>query len=300
MSFLEGVLINVFILVIITQGVYLLTGMTGLFSLGQAAFVATGAYAAGIVATRYQAPFLLSLAAGVVASVVVSLVVGYPSLKLRRVHFSLATIAFGYGIESILNVSTGITGGAIGLIGIPNITRLWHVLLAAFLTIALVRNFKLCRYGRACVSTRTDEVAAQVYGVNAFVTKEIVFAFAAGISGLAGGLLAFYLGYLSPDMFGIPISAEYLIMVFFGGLYSQTGVILGTIFLALLMEMLRATAELRMVLYCTIILIFIIFRPTGVFGTWEFSRAWLAGLSGRAFGPGVVKEGVKDNGFKQA
>ncbi len=270
MSFLEGVLILTGITVIVTQGVYVLTGLTGLFSLGQAAFVAVGAYTAGIANLRLNLGFVPSILVGMLASLIASFIVGAPSLRLRRTYFSLATIAFGYGVESILNVSSW-TGGSIGLIGVPNITRLWHVVIAVIAVVLIVRNFKLSRYGRACVSVRTDETAAQVYGVNAFAAKQIGFSLGAVLAGLAGGLYAFYLGYLSPDMFGIAMSSEYLVMVFFGGLMSQTGALLGSIGLTILMEMLRTAAEWRVILYCLIILVTILFRPAGVFGSWEFS-----------------------------
>ncbi|MCR4427132.1 MAG: branched-chain amino acid ABC transporter permease [Firmicutes bacterium] len=282
MSFLEGVLILTGITVIVTQGVYVLTGLTGLFSLGQAAFVAVGAYSAGIANLRWHLGFVPATIVGVLVAIAASLVVGAPSLRLRKTYFSLATIAFGYGVESVLNVSSW-SGGAIGLIGVPNITRLWHVLVVAAVVVWIVRNFKLSRYGRACVSVRTDETAAQVYGVNAFAAKQIAFTLGAALAGLGGALFAFYLGYLSPDMFGIVSSSEYLIMVFFGGLFSQTGVLLGAVSLALLMEFLRTAAEFRVIIYCLIILIVILFRPTGVFGSWEFSVAWaktVLGLGG--------------------
>lgn len=268
MSFYEGVLILAGIVVIVTQGVYVLTGLTGLFSLGQAAFVAVGAYTSGIANMRFGLGFLPSIAIGMAASLIASFIVGSPSLRLKRTYFSLATIAFGYGVESIITVSSW-TGGSIGLIGVPNITRFWHVAVACILVIWLVRNFKLSRYGRACISVDTDETAAQVYGVNSFWTKQIAFSLAAMIAGLAGGLFAFYLGYLSPDMFGIALSTEYLIMVFFGGLRSQTGAVFGAVILTALMEALRTAAEWRIIIYCLIILVTILFRPSGVFGKWE-------------------------------
>lgn len=275
MSFYESIFVNTAILAIITQGVFLLTGLTGLFSLGQASFVAVGAYTAGIFATRLQAPPLLAILAGVLAAVAMSFIIGLPSLRLRQVYFSLATIAYCYALQSVLTVFD-FFGGSIGLVGIPTVTRWWHVTLALGLTVLVVRNFRLSKYGRACISVRTDEVAAKAYGVNVYATKQAVFSLASAISGLAGGLLAFTLGYLSPDMFGVPISSEYLIMVFFGGLYSQTGALLGTAALTILMELLRTAAAWRMIIYSAIILLVILFRPTGVFGTWELTGETLA------------------------
>lgn len=268
MSFLEGVIINVIILAIITQGVYVLTGLTGLFSLGQASFVAVGAYTAGYLSLRFGWPFLLCLLAGVIMSVLISILIGLPSIRLRNVYFSLATIAFCYGMESIL-VTADFLGGAIGLIGVMPVTRWWHVTIALALVYLVVRFFRRSRYGRACVSVRTDEIAAQTYGVNAMVVKQIAFSLSAAIAGLAGGLYVFYLGYLAPDMFGVPVSSEYLINVFFGGLYSQSWVLIGTVLLSVLMELLRTTAELRMVIHSAIILAIIIFQPTGLYGIYK-------------------------------
>lgn len=274
MSFYESVFVNVGIMIIITQGVYVLTGLTGLFSLGQSSFVAVGAYTAGVLATRYQLHPYLCVLAGVAASVLVSFIIGLPSLRLRQVYFSLATIAYCYALQSILTVSEYF-GGSIGLVGVPTVTRWWHVVAAMAATILLVRNFRLSRFGLACLSVRTDEVAAQTYGIMTFAAKQRAFALASAISGLAGGLLAFTLGYLSPDMFSVPVSSEYLIMVFFGGLYSQTGAVIGTALLTLLMEMLRTTASWRMIAYSTIILAVILLRPMGLFGTWELSAGSL-------------------------
>jgi branched-chain amino acid transport system permease protein len=283
LSFYESIFINVAILAIITQGVYLLTGLTGLFSLGQASFVAVGAYTAGLLATRLMWGPLPSILGAIVAAVVVSFVIGIPSLRLRQAYFSLATIAYCYALQSILTVFD-LFGGSVGLVGIPTVTRWWHVAIALGLTLWVTMNFRLSRYGRACISVRTDEVAAKAYGVNVFWTKQIVFSLASAIAGLAGGLLAFTLGYLSPEQFGVPISSEYLIMVFFGGLYSQTGALLGTAILTVLMELLRTAAAWRMIIYSAIILLVILFRPTGIFGTWEFTRETLAGPFRRLMG----------------
>lgn len=250
----------------------MITGLTGLFSLGQASFVAAGAYTAGILALHMHWPMFICLVGGALIAVVLSMIIGVPSLRLRNVYFSLATIAFCYGLESILNVSTGLFGGAIGLIGVPTMTRWWHVLLSLIIVYLLVRFFRTSRYGRASVAIRTDEVAAQSYGINTMLVKQIGFSLSAGISGLAGGLLMFYLGYISPDMFGVPVSSEYLIMVFFGGLYSQGWVFFGTVLLSVLMELLRTANELRMVIYCAVILGIIIFQPTGLYGIYDDFR----------------------------
>ncbi len=290
MSFIEGVFVQVLILAIVTQGIFVITGLTGLFSLGQASFVAAGAYTAGVLALRLQWPFFYCLLGGVLAAVLISIIIGIPSLRLRNVYFSLATIAFCYGLESILNVSTDLFGGAIGLIGIPTITRWWHALAALIIVYVMIRFFRFSRYGRACVSIRTDEVAAQSYGINAMFTKQIAFSLSAAVAGLAGGLLAFYIGYISPDMFGVPISSEYLIIVFFGGLYSQGAVLIGTTILTLLMELLRTANELRMVIYSAVILGIIIFQPTGLYGIYDRLRRKLTSP-----GPteSELKEGVR-------
>lgn len=269
MSFLEGVVIQVLILSIITQSVYIITGITGLFSLGQASFVAAGAYTAGVLSVKLGLPFPLCIAGGIIVSMLLSLLIGLPSLRLRHVYFSLATIAFCYGLESVLNVSTDFLGGAIGLIGIPTVTRWWHVFVALIIVYITIRFFRLSRYGRACIAIRTDEVAAGSYGINPAVNKQIVFTLSAAVCGLAGGLLAFYLGYLNPSMFGVSASSEYLVMVFFGGLISQEWVLIGTVILSVLMEILRTASELRMVIYCTVVLGIIIYQPTGLYGIYN-------------------------------
>ena len=141
MSFYENVFVNVGIMIIIAQELYVLTGLTGLFSLGQSSFVAVGAYTAGMLATRYGLNPYLCVLAGMAAAVVVSFIIGLPSLRLRHVYFSLATIAYCYALQSVLTVSQYF-GGSIGLVGIPTLTRWWHVLGAMALTVFVVRNFK--------------------------------------------------------------------------------------------------------------------------------------------------------------
>ncbi len=255
------------------MGVFVVTGLTGLFSFGQASFMAVGAYVSGVLGAKYNLPFPVAIAAALLFGLAAGLIVGLPTIKLRRDYISLVTFGFGEAIIAILNNSASLTGGATGLSGIPQLTSLWLVLLSAAACIFIVANFKYSKFGRQCLALRSDELAARSMGINVNRIKLTAFLLAAVMTSYAGVLYGYYTTYVEPGMFNWTVSAEWIIIVFFGGINSLTGAIISALALASLPEVLRFASEWRIVIYCVIVLLIINFRPTGIFGEYElFAR----------------------------
>lgn len=271
MALFVSILISTLITMISVLGIFILTGMTGLFSLGHASFMAIGAYVSGILVVKAGLPFPLACILAVGISVGIGWVVGFPTVRLRRDYISLVTLGFGEAITAILNRATPITGGASGLVGIPPITTLPLVLVSTIVIIVAVAMFKISKFGRQCTAIRHDELAAKAVGINVSWIKMFAFLFSVAVTAYSGCLYAFYTTYVDPSLFGWRKSADWVIMVFFGGSGSLTGAILSTIILSGLPEVLRFLADYRGIFYAALVLLVINFKPSGLLGTWELS-----------------------------
>lgn len=259
-------------------GSYLVTGLTGLFSFGQAAFFSVGAYTAAVLVKNLEVPFLLAVPAAMAVGLLAGLIVGYPTVRLRRDYISLVTFGFGEAIIALLNNSTNLTGGAMGLSGIPRYTNFAVVWGSVAVCLALVAGYKYSKFGRQCLALRTDELAAKAMGINVNRVKLVTFLFAAAMTSYAGVLYAFYTTYVEPGAFGWIVSAEWIIIVFVGGINSLTGSVFATLLLTGLPEVLRFASEWRIAAYCVIVLLIINFRPIGLFGEFELTLQWLRQL----------------------
>ena len=262
-------------------GVYLITGLTGLFSLGQAAFMAIGGYVSAVLIRNYNVPVVPAVALAIVAAMLAALLVGLPTVRLRRDYISLVTLGFGEAIVALLNNSANITGGAMGISGIPQLTTLPVVLVSVVVCLALVILYKNSKYGRQCLALRSDELAAKSMGIDVYRLKLITFLFAGALTGYAGVLFGFYTTYLEPAAFNWIISAEWTIIVFVGGVNSLTGTVLATILLTWLPEFLRFASEWRVAIYCVIVLLIVNYRTAGIMGERELSPKTLRRLFGR-------------------
>lgn len=267
--------ISVFTQILITLvsvvGVFVLTGMTGMFSLGQGAFMAIGAYVSGLLVVKFGLPFLIACVIAVTIAIFVGFIVGFPTVRLRRDYISLVTLGFGEAITALLNRATPITGGASGLTGIPKETTLPLALFSAISAILIVAWFKTSKYGRQCIAVRSDELAAKSMGINVARIKMFAFLLSVGVTAYSGCLYSFYTTYVDPTLFGWRKSADWVIMVFFGGVNSLTGSILSTFVLSGLPEMLRFLQNYRSIIYAVLVLLVINFRPSGLLGEWELS-----------------------------
>jgi branched-chain amino acid transport system permease protein len=269
MSFVVSLFTTVCITVVGVTGVFLITGLTGMFSLGQASFMAIGAYAAGVLAVTKGVPFPLAAAAGVALAALAAFIVGIPTIRLRRDYIALVTFGFGEAIIAILNNTVQITGGAMGLMGIPMYTTAPLAFVSAVVCVALAWNFKRSRFGRQCLALKSDELAARAMGIDVDRLKMTAFVLSAAVTGYAGVLYAFYTSYVEPNNFNWTKSAEWIIMVFFGGIGSLSGAVLSALVLGALPEVLRFAAAWRIVAYCVIVLAVINYRPSGIFGESE-------------------------------
>lgn len=270
-ALVSNILTQVFITLIAVAGVYVLTGLTGMFSLGQAAFMAIGAYASGLLVLRAHLPIALACVLAVVMATGVGFLIGYPVVRLRRDYISLVTLGFGEAIAALLNRMTFLTGGASGLTGIPRTVGLGITAVSAVVVLALVAFFKNSKYGRQCIALQGDELAAKAMGINVTKVKMTAFLLSVALTSYSGCLYAFYMSYVDPTGFGWKKSADWVIMVFFGGVNSLTGSTLGAFILSALPQALRSLQSYRYVIYAILVLIILNFKPSGLLGEWELS-----------------------------
>src|SRR6476619_4775795 len=285
----------------------LINGFTGQFSIGHAGFMAVGAYSSAYFSVNYGMNLATSLGGGklgwVVALVITTIVgaiaagiaglaVGIPSLRLKGDYLAIVTLGFGQIIVVFLNNIEAV-GGARGYSGIPIVKSFFWIFLIAILTIVIVYNIVNSAFGRALISIREDELAAEAMGVNTTPYKVMAFVIASAMAGAGGVLLAHFDGYLNPKSFEFIKSFEILIMIILGGLGSIVGSVLGAILLTILPEALRTFAQYRMVIYSLLLIILMITRPQGLLGKTDMFKKWRARLRGKRDGetPVTGKEG---------
>lgn len=276
-------------------GLMLLSGYTGLISLGHAAFLGVGAYTEAILAAKGW-PFPLSMTMAVLLSAVAGVVVGLPALRLKGIYLAMATLALGAIVEEILTRWESVTGGnagltvkAVQLLGVK-VTSLpgYYYLTFGFVLLATFAVLNLLRAptGRALVAIRDSEISAQSMGIHLAKYKTISFALSAALTGLAGGLYAHKLRFLSPEQFTILQSIELLMMIFIGGMGSIHGVFFGAIFLIVLPQGISVAkdflpsavggaAGLQSTIFGIIIIGFVLLEPLGIYGRWVKIRAYL-------------------------
>lgn len=269
MAYFTNVVAQVLITMIAVCGVYVLTGLTGMFSLGQAAFMAIGAYASGILVLKASIPFPLAVILAVILAIVIGYLIGFPTVRLKRDYISLVTLGFGEAVNALLTRMTKLTGGASGLTGIPQKTSFAMILVSTIVAIAIVAFFKTGKYGRQCIAIKGDELAARAMGINTNRVKMIAFLTSVSLAAYSGCLYAFYLRYVDTSSFGWKKSAEWVIMVFFGGVNSLTGSVLGAAILNALPQVLRGLQSYRYVIYAVLVLLIINFKPSGIMGEHE-------------------------------
>jgi branched-chain amino acid transport system permease protein len=264
--------------VILAVSLNLVMGETGQFSLCHAAFMAVGAYSSALLTGKAlpalfphlswtgtslasQLTFLPVLVIGGAMAALVGLIVGGPSLRLRGDYLAMVTLGFGEIIRVLLQ-NANVVGGARGMEGILPATNLFWAIGSAVLTlytmIALVRS----TYGRGFQAVRDDEIAAAAMGIDTTRVKVTAFVIGAFFAGVAGGLYAHAVEFISPEGFNFLRSFEIIVMVILGGLGRPVGVAIAAILITLLNEWLRDLSEYRMVVYALIIILFMIFRPT--------------------------------------
>ncbi len=278
MEYVVSTLIFTGITLVGVLGVFMVTGLVGLFSFGQAAFLAIGAYVSAVLYKTLGLPLVVAAPIAMLVGLATGLVVGLPTVRLRRDYISLVTFGFGEAIIAVLNNTANITGGAMGLSGVPQRTGFLLVLVSVIVCVAIVISFKYSKYGRQCLALRNDELAARSMGINVERLKLVTFLIASVMTSFAGVLYVFYTTYVEPGAFGWVVSAEWMIIVFVGGVNSLTGAVVATIILTGLPELLRFASEWRIAIYCIIVLLILNFRPSGIFGEHEISLRFVRQL----------------------
>jgi len=319
-SYIYNIVVIIGVNIILAVSLNLVNGFTGQFSLGHAGFMAVGAYASAAVtnvigpkilpADAYDSHywqgallFLSALISGGLCAALAGLCVGVPSLRLKGDYLAIVTLGFGEIIRVILQ-NMEVVGGARGWSVASQYTNIFWTFAVAAITIYLVTSLVNSTYGRGFLAVRDDEIAAEAMGINTTKFKVIAFVVAAGFAGVAGGLYAHYIQFISPGGFDFMLSVSVVVMVILGGMGSTPGVILAAVLLTLLPEGLRwfaksplldgiirfvfhslspenfafanektkAFFENRMIFYSLLLIMFMLLRPQGLFGDLNAAR----------------------------
>jgi len=276
--FIRTVLDTTLISGIFVLAVYLMTGLTGLFSLGQGAFISLGMYTAVIATLNFGVPPPVSMVLAAGMGVLSGLVIGIPTLRLRRDYFLLITFGFSEMVRNLLLWMAQLTGGALGIAGIPKAAGTPLIVISTVVILFLIANLKKSNFMRNCIAIRDDELAAQAMGINVYGHKLKVFILAAAISAYGGSLFAFNIMFVEPNLFNWLDSAKLIIIIFIGGINSLTGAFIMACFYYTFGEIFRFAYVWRDVILALIVVCVNIFRPQGIFGSWEFSPRWIASL----------------------
>lgn len=275
--FYEITVVNIFINIILAVGLNLIVGFSGQLSLGHAGFMAIGAYTTGIMLNKMPTStgFVMSIFVGMALAGLVALTVGIPTLRLKGDYFAIATLGASEIIRvAILNLPD-LTNGAVGISGIPLIADWRFAYFSAVLTILVIANYIRSSPGRATISIREDEIAAESLSIKTTYYKNLTFLLGALTAALAGSIHASYFGVINPGQFTFNKSIDVLIIVVFGGIGSITGSIVAAIALGIINVYLQQFGALRMIIYALVLIFIMIFRPSGLMGNIEFSLSRL-------------------------
>ena len=274
--------------VIGASGLNILTGYTGLISLGQAAFMGVGAYTVAILTTRLGLPFWITLPAAGLVTTLVGIISGTPSLRLKGFYLAMATLASEFLLEYVFKNWESLTMGVQGIFITPpqlfgiylNNDRVFYFLAVAlaFLAVVATRNLFRTDMGRSFIAIRDRDIAAQLMGINVFKYKLISFAISSFYAGVAGGLWCYYMTIINPEAFQLNISIDYVAMIIVGGMGTITGAVYGSLFVVLLPEIIQRVMEalqpilhidytfvaFKQIIFGFFIIIFLVFEPKGL------------------------------------
>jgi len=281
-------------------GLNILIGFTGQISLGHGAFFGVGAYAAAILASAAGFPFYLSVLSAGVITAFVGMVFGIPSLRLKHLYLTIATLAGQFIIEYLLVHWTSLTKGPEGIIlsratlfgiSLAKDRSFFYVIFVSFALMSwIAANLMRTRFGRAFIAIRDNDRAAEGMGIPIFQYKLLAFAISSFYAGFAGALWAHYIASISPEPFTLFLSVQYIAMIIIGGLGSIPGAVFGALFITVLNEVLSGAtqyfmnlggmgklsltiAPLREFIFGLAIVLFIILRPKGLADLWRIVRS---------------------------
>lgn len=281
-NYQQHLLVMIAINSILALGLNLILGFVGDKSLGHASFFGIGAYIGALIAFRTGGDLILSLIGAVAGAAVMSVLIGYPVLRLRGPYFAIVTLGFSLILQLIASNWISVTGGPMGLPGVPGASlKLGGIVLFKFktvfdywwLTFAVALLFFLISWsiertalGRILTAIRENYNLSEAAGINPFRYKMVAFVLGAGFAGLAGGIYSQYTGYISPKVFDTLLNVNLVTMVIVGGEATTIGPIIGSAIVTLLPELLRFVEGLRMLIFGSILLAVILFAPHGVMG----------------------------------
>jgi len=276
------VIINTGIAIILSLSLNLVNGCAGQFSLGHAGFMGVGAYVSAALTTRLFPDSLfqtipgtgLAIILGGIAAGVAGYLVGLPSLRLKGDYLAIVTLGFGEIIR-IVFLNIPFIGGAVGLAGIPLSANFFWVYFWVFVTFLFLFRLIRSSHGRAILAIREDELAAELMGIPTAKYKVIAFVLSSFFAGIAGGLFAHYQGFIDPNSFSFIRSVEIVIMVVLGGMGSLSGAFAGAIIVTVLPELLRVFNSYRLVIFPLLLIVTMIWKPSGLFGfreIWNFFK----------------------------
>ncbi len=268
--FWELNLVLIGINIILATSLNMINGYTGQFSIGHAGFLAVGAYVGAIMTVKLGFGIVPALVVGTVAAGFLGFLIGLPTLRLNGDYLAIATLGLGEIIRiCILNIDY--VGGAAGLMGIPRLTTFPMVFWIMIAILFFIKNFKNSAHGRACLAIRENEIAADTMGIDTTKYKVMAFTLGAAFAGTAGVLFSHYFFIAHPASFTFMRSFDILTMVVLGGLGSMTGSVTGAIVLTFISAALSDFPQWRMIIYSVAMIVLMLYRPQGLFGSKEFS-----------------------------
>lgn len=303
-AYIQITILFVGVNIILSTSLNLVNGYMGEFSVGHAGFMAVGAYVTSLLnvwlfsSSQLFGPsalppssavflFPVTLLIGGLAAAVTGLLVAVPSFRTRGDYLAIITLAVNYIVKSSIENIQAI-GGARGFMGMRNVVTsmqdvvnvpwvmIWTFIFVG-LTVWVLWHFVSSTYGKGIVAVRDDEVSAEIMGVNTRHMKVVAFMLSSGLAGVAGGLFAHILGYINPGTFTIMKSTEVLVMVYLGGMGSLTGSVLSAVGFTLILEFLRPLQVAKWVVVPLLLILLMLFRPTGIMGHKELTDVfpWL-------------------------
>lgn len=288
------------ITLIAATGLNILTGYCGQLSIGHAGFIAVGAYTAAVLTNRLELPFLVGLISAGLMAGFVGLIFGIPSVRVKGFYLAITTIAAQFIIIWVINHWSAVTGGFLGikvpyasiggLVFRSEASQFYLIMTIVIICIFFAKNLARTRVGRAFIAIRDNDLAAQVMGINLFYYKLLAFFIGCFMAGIAGALLAHWIGFMNAEQFSLTESILYIGMIIIGGLGTTLGPILGVVFIRVLQQVLTvevvpflektftmfpsgfATGVTPM-LFGLVIVLFLILEPRGLAHRWMLFKS---------------------------
>jgi len=286
------------ITIVAATGLNILIGYCGQLSIGHAGFIAVGAYTSAILTNRFELPYVVALVCAGLMAGIIGLIFGIPSVRVKGFYLAITTIAAQFIIIWVIN-HWNITGGFVG-ISVPyasiggfefrsEASQYYLIIIIAALVTFLAQNIVRTRLGRAFIAIRDNDLAAEVMGINLFFYKMLAFFIGCFLAGIAGSLLAHWIGYMTAEHFTLSESILYIGMIIIGGLGTTLGPILGVLFIRLLQQALTVmvvpflestrilpagfATGLAPLLFGLFIILFLILEPRGLAHRWSLFKS---------------------------